>query len=265
MCGICDITNVSSEPMNVLSDDDYERLIHGIYLGIITTSNLDVQSYLKVARKLTAGVYDGYGKTIDDVLYNSEDYLMLKDLRTNVYIFSGAKSYQQVREVSSLLATEVVTSFPTFKKQAKEILTQYNEDYLRTEYNSAISQAGAADTWQRIEKDAEHLPMLTYHTVGDGRVRPTHQALDGITREVKDKFWNEYYPPNGWNCRCTVLQSSDAKKTSLKGFAPPDDVPDIFRFNAGKERIVFSPKHPYFKIEPRDKTLAKNNFNLPLP
>jgi hypothetical protein len=28
---------------------------------------------------------------------------------------------------------------------------------------------------------------------------------------------------------------------------------------------VFSEKHPYFKVEPRDIELAKRNFDLPLP
>ena len=54
---------------------------------------------------------------------------------------------------------------------------------------------------------AELLPMLTYQTVGDGRVRPEHAMLDEISRPVGDKFWNTYFPPNGWNCRCTVLQT----------------------------------------------------------
>lgn len=266
MCGICDVDNKLKEPIHLFTDEEVENLILAIYFGIINVRNLDVGAYRKVARKLSEGVFKGYGLTLFDVTYESTDWLMLKALETNVYVFSAAKQYQQVRAMSALMVgKDRVKSFQEFKKPAKEIFHDYNEAYLYTEYNSAIAQARTASQWQEIIAQADLLPMLTYHTVGDARVRPTHAALDGISRPVKDKFWDSYMPPNGWNCRCTVLQDDEAQKTSLRGFKQPDDVPDIFMFNAGKERIVFSPKHPYFSVAPRDKNWAKRNFGMPLP
>ena len=139
-------------------------------------------------------------------------------------------------------------------------------NYLKTEYNSSIAQAQSASQWQDIQATKEDLPMLTYHTVQDERVRPTHRELDGISRSVDDKFWSNYMPPNGWNCRCTVLQGTiDVEKTNLRGFKNPKDVPDIFLFNSGKDRIIFSKKHPYFDVAQKDKKLAKVNWNLPIP
>lgn len=265
MCSICEIKN-KEDAIHLFSDDELDAIIVGIYIGSITTSNLDVSTYLKIARKLSDGVYLGFRNRIDQVQYESLDYYMLRDLRENVYIFSGAKTYQQTREVSALLLKDgYKQQFGQFKKEAKQILTEYNENYLRSEYNSAIAQARTASQWMEIERTKDVLPMLTYQTAGDGRVRPTHVALNHISRPVDDKFWDVYMPPNGWNCRCDVEQSSDAIKTDLRGFKKPDDVPDIFQFNAGKERIIFSPKHPYFDVAAKDKTLAKNNFNLPLP
>lgn len=269
MCGFCDVENKYKDPINLFSDDEYNKLILGIYAGVITTQNLDVKTYQRIARKLSLGVFEGFGKNIDDTIKGSADYRMLFDLRRNVYVFSGAKTYQEVRETSALLTEKdknEIKSFGDFKVKAKEVLTRYNEDYLQAEYNSAIAQSRSASQWMEFEKDSELYPMLTYNTVGDGRVRETHRALDGISRPLTDAFWKSYLPPNGWNCRCTALQgNSETPKTSLKGFTQPKDVPDIFMMNAGLDKIVFSPKHPYFKVEPKDKPLAKRNFNLPLP
>lgn len=275
MCSVCEVHNKFDEkPIHLFTDEEIDLIILAIYAGTITTHNLDVTTYLKTARKLSEGMFDGYGNNFDDVVMNSEDYYMLKALEQNIYFFSGAKTYQQTRDISSLLLKEedmagvkikIQTPFNEFRKEAKKMFLDYNENYLRAEYNSAIAQSRTASQWQEIQKEVEHLPMLTYQTVGDARVRPTHQELDNIARPVNDSFWDIYMPPNGWNCRCTVEQTGKKKITSLKGFKTPDDVPEIFRFNAGKERIVFSPKHPYFKVAPQDKDFAKRNFNMPMP
>jgi SPP1 gp7 family putative phage head morphogenesis protein len=265
MCGFCDVDN-KKKKLNLFTDDDYSRIIEGIYTGIITLRTLDYFTYDLIARELTKGVYEGFGKSIETTLFETPDYHMLNDLRKNVYIFSGAKTYQQTRAVSALLTEkDKIKSYGDYKKQAKEILTEYNENYLYAEYNSAIAQARSASQWMQIEKDKDVLPMLTYKTVGDSRVRPEHAMLNNISRPVTDRFWDRYYPPNGWNCRCDVLQSDDAVKTDLKGFKKPNTVPDIFLFNAGKQRIVFSKKHPYFDVADRDRDFAKLNFNLPIP
>lgn len=58
---------------------------------------------------------------------------------------------------------------------------------------------------------------LQYSTAGDERVRRSHRTLDGITLPMESKFWDWYYPPNGWGCRCTVIQRRKTK------FKPTDE------------------------------------------
>lgn len=45
-----------------------------------------------------------------------------------------------------------------------------------------------------------------YVTVGDDRVRPAHAALDGFRAKKDDPAWRSIMPPNGWNCRCSVIE-----------------------------------------------------------
>lgn len=265
MCGICDIIN-ATEDVNPFTEEEMDRYLLAVYTGAITTSRLSLPAYKKVAGKLTDGVFKGYELALSDVLYLSEDYQMLRSLRENTYVFSAAKQYQQVRAMNKLLRTgDKVTPWNEFKKAATQIFTDYNQSYLRAEYNSAIGMSSSARQWQDFERDKAVLPYLKYVTAGDDRVRPTHAELNGITRKVDDAFWNKFMPPNGWNCRCDVQQMDEGKETDLQDFKTPDDVPDIFQFNPGKKKIVFSPKHPYFDVVPKDKDLARNNFNLPLP
>jgi SPP1 gp7 family putative phage head morphogenesis protein len=268
VCVKCEIVNVGT--VTILSEDDYDRIISSIYFGSINRRNLDLVTYLKTAGKLSDGVFKGYGISLSDSITIRKDYEMIKALTDNVYIFSAAKTYQQTKEVVKELTFEGnIVPFSEFKKKAREILSTYNERYLKAEYQAAVSQSKTASQWQQIEQlKGSGLGLLKYQTINDGQVRPEHAALDNIVRPVDDPFWGTFMPPNGWNCRCDVVQLEDKSErlTNISKLKVTEEmVPAEFRFNAGKEKIVFSPEHPYFTIEPRDKGFARNNFNLPMP
>ncbi len=64
-------------------------------------------------------------------------------------------------------------------------------------------------------------------------------------RPVDDDFWNTYYPPNGYNCRCTVVQTSE--RTTRLGMDKPLPIPKLFEVNLAKKKYMFPPNHPYFE------------------
>lgn len=45
---------------------------------------------------------------------------------------------------------------------------------------------------------------LRYIAILDNRVRPSHKAMHGIVLPKNHPFWEQNFPPNGWNCRCRV-------------------------------------------------------------
>ena len=118
-----------------------------------------------------------------------------------------------------------------------------------------------AARWQAIAADGDDY-LLQYRTAKDERVREQHRILDGITLPPSDKFWDEFFPPNGWNCRCTAVQvnpkrypESNSEEAIQRGraatFQPNSKGQNkarIFRFNPGKDKKIFPPKHPYYKV-----------------
>lgn len=194
-------------------------------------------------------------------------------LDENIYLFSGFKTYHQMNDCSRLLKGDD-GGFKPFDKFLQDVLAvdaKYNRNYLYAEYNFAVSSTQMAVKWHDIEKDGDDYD-LQYRTAGDEKVREEHQALDGTTLPPSDKFWNEYYPPNGWNCRCTALQvrkgkypQSDSDKACAEGQRATTQIGKngankaaIFRFNPGKAQKVFPPKHPYYKA-PEE---AKKKINV---
>ena len=71
--------------------------------------------------------------------------------------------------------------------------------------------ANAAGQWQAARDPVvdEILWGWRYYAVGDQRTRPTHAAMDGMTLPKDDPRWLTMTPPNGYNCRCTLVEIFD--------------------------------------------------------
>ena len=253
-------------------DYDFERLIEAVAAGAITTENLPEQLYLKIADYLQKGLYEGYGGNLTDFPMYSPDHLLLKEMRRNIYMFSGAKTYQEVRLMSGILsAGKDVATFKQVREAAMRMLTTYNGMYLRTEYDTAIGQAQNARKWNQFEADKKYIKLLVYDAVIDANTSDICRPLDGIKLPVDHPFWNKHAPLNHFNCRCVLRvsvgnerQSSDARVQKAAATIDPE-MQDVFKMNPGKDKVVFSDKHPYFRVAAKDKSRKKDNFGLPVP
>lgn len=95
---------------------------------------------------------------------------------------------------------------------------------LRTIFQTNVKTAYAAGQWQRIQDVAERRPYLMYDAVLDERTRPEHAEWDGTVLPADDPWWESHYPPNGWGCRCSVVQL-DAAQLRRMGKSGPDERP----------------------------------------
>lgn len=77
---------------------------------------------------------------------------------------------------------------------------------LETIFRTNMQTAYAVGQWDEIASQAEVAPFLMYDAVDDSRTRPEHAAWDRTVLPVTSKWWRTHFPPNGWNCRCSVIQ-----------------------------------------------------------
>lgn len=177
-------------------------------------------------------------------------------LEQNTFIFSGFKSHNALEEVSQLLIGKDggFKPFKDFLKDVEKIDKVYNKNYLQAEYNMAVQSVQMAVKWKEFIKTGEKYD-LQYRTAFDERVREEHRPLHAVTLPITDPFWRKYFPPNGWGCRCTVVQVRKGKYAvsnpdeAMKAGDAATEKPkqQIFRFNPGAEEKIFPKKHPYFK------------------
>ena len=196
---------------------------------------------------------------------------MRQRLQRSDYIFSGIKTFHELNEAFPSLLDEngERKPFERFLNDVQNIDSTYNANYLRSEYNFVHSSAQMAAKWEQFMEDGDRY-NLQYRTAGDGKVRPEHAALNGVTLPPSDSFWEEYYPPNGWNCRCTVVQVRKSKYPStphdealaLGEEALQRDTKGIFHFNPGKEEKSVPDYNPYTIRRCRDCDIANGKQTL---
>ena len=112
-------------------------------------------------------------------------------------------------------------------------LAPRNDYQLETLFRAQTQIAYNAGRWQADQDPAvqEILWGYEYSTVGDDRVRATHAALDGIRLRKTDPFWDRFWPPNGWGCRCIVVPLfEEVAERPPKVLVEPDRA---FDFNPG--------------------------------
>ncbi len=82
---------------------------------------------------------------------------------------------------------------------------------LRTIYRANLRSARAAGQWERIQRSKAALPYLEYRLGPSERHRPHHESKAGWILPADHAFWDLWFPPNGWGCKCWVRQVGRAE------------------------------------------------------
>ena len=206
---------------------------------------------------LIGETFRAFDQAISQGLGEAPDPAVAAALRENAFVFSGFKTHTELAQVAADALVDEngnIRPFDQFSQIVHKLNDQYNHQYLKTEYNQAVQSAQMASKWADFERDKEFI-NLQYRTANDERVRASHRVLHGVTLPVDDKFWQQYTPPNGWGCRCTVVAVPkedpdypvrDAQGSTINGKEVfPTPAYEIFKTNTAKDRKVFPDKHPY--------------------
>nr|DAS44171.1 MAG TPA: minor capsid component [Caudoviricetes sp.] len=120
---------------------------------------------------------------------------------------------------------------------------------LNTTYRVNMQTAYSAARYQRMRDNVDNRPYWQYSAVGDERTRPAHLALNGKIYRYDDPFWVTFYPPNGFNCRCSVIALGE-RDLQRRGMDKPDD----------SSEFLVEVERPADKAGNREKTIG---FKLP--
>ncbi len=100
---------------------------------------------------------------------------------------------------------------------------------LRTIFDANLRSARAAGQWERGQRTKAVLPYWLYCLGPSINHRPEHVAKEGIVLPVDDPFWDAWFCPNGWGCKCHQRQITKAEAMRRGVSATPDIPTKTFR------------------------------------
>ncbi|PTT43744.1 hypothetical protein DBR28_00030, partial [Chryseobacterium sp. HMWF028] len=262
-------------PVDSISEDNIRKLVKKLVRAIYDNKNVAGAKGDLIASEalfMVKGLRDNF-KTYNP--YTGPDQLVLQMMEYNVFEFSASKTEARYASMTELLTDgeNGIREYGDFEKLCLEKTDDLNRAYLQTEYNLsiAVGQNSAAYVRFMAEKDTvTHL--VQYQTVGDENVREAHAILDGKIFDLNDKEAMKLWPPNGFGCRCEMLQYIGSGK-AISGRTATELIysRDVnyknsqFEINRGDLKQVFTKKQFYSdnKGLPADlKTMTYDKYGL---
>ena len=264
-----DVCCDKTEPL-ALDLSNYTKLIEEISQklqnGDIRPSDLDKDLIEQIYNDVSQPVKEEFGQRWVDYDYK-EPKALIQKFKKNLWQFSSAKTLAELEYINSLILDKNGRIKPEhqFMQDVKKANILFNRNYLQAEYQTAKRGAQMAHLWNKFLEQKEYYPNLVYRTVGDSRVRPEHATLNGIVKPIDDPFWKTYYPPNGWRCRCTVMNT--AEKVSEGTFEDKTVKPE-FHGNTALDEEILTSKGTFFKLLNKDHKAKINaelmKYNMPM-
>lgn len=138
--------------------------------------------------------------------------------------------------------------FEQWERDTASIGKHHVENWLKTEYSTAVRRARLAAEWRQFEREKDILPNIEWMKTTAVTPGEDHKPFWGVILPIGHPFWNAHRPGDRWGCKCG-WRSTDADIVPPSGdawsnpvFAPADGLEN----NPGKDAMLFSFAHPYF-------------------
>lgn len=165
--------------------------------------------------------YEVYEKQHDKIftVARTAGYDVLRDIRAAVQkaIDSGQTLKEFQKELRPVLQEKGWWGKAPDVDNPKQEVQLGSVRRLETIYTTNLRTSYQAGRYQDLMANVKYRPYWQYVAVMDDRTRREHKELNGKVFRWDSPFWDTFFPPNGWNCRCTVksLSQKDIDRLGL--------------------------------------------------
>jgi SPP1 gp7 family putative phage head morphogenesis protein len=170
----------------------------------------------------------------DKVVLSPDEFKALwQEYKSLAFSVAGIAALDVLKDIYDALlrAIEEGLTQQEFAQRANKILenrgwkglTPYRLDNI---FRTNIQTAYNIGHYRRMTDVLKARPYWMYDAVNDKHTRPTHRALDGKVFPADHPFWDTWYPPNGYRCRCGVISLSE-EQVRRRGLKIETEVPKM--------------------------------------
>lgn len=157
------------------------------------------------------------------------------EAKRRAFTVSGLAKLDQVIAVQQALTKcmEEGGTVQDFKAQIGDIIaaqgwTGKKAHRIDNIFRTNLQSAYMAGRYEQMQKTTKLRPYWMLVAVHDKRTRVTHLAVDGLVFPHDHSFWQTWYPPNGFACRCVVITLSE-RQLKARGLTVQTEMPERLR------------------------------------
>lgn len=154
----------------------------------------------------------------------SEFDALVDEMKGRAMTVAGIEKATIEKEIKTLLFQAIKNGddFKAFKFRLEEAFIKYSMPVygavgtigiaMLDHHAETVFRTNVMDAYNQGRREAlsdkaveEEFPAWQYSAILDGRTREEHAAMDGRIFMANDPVWNRITPPNGYNCRCTII------------------------------------------------------------
>jgi SPP1 gp7 family putative phage head morphogenesis protein len=143
-------------------------------------------------------------------------------VKENAFTVAYLSATEQIQRVLDSLARALATGQSIAEWRASLDDLQLTAPHLNTVYRNAVFGALNEGRYQEFIEDIEDYPWGLYETAGDDKVRPSHEANDGLAMPLDDPRWEGRIPQIDHNCRCILLNFTEEDARARARITSPD-------------------------------------------
>lgn len=230
-CDVCladDFTPEGTSNIDALVKRAVKKIYTGNYTGTFPREFWEI-----TVNKLNQVVDDEFGKNYKP---------LANKLKYQNGVFSAFKSKNQTQTLENLKAASKAKTFTDFEEEVRSVVTEYNHNHLKAEWNTAKKASRSAKRWAKAVEDADLFPNIEYLESTAREPRDKHKAYYGLVFAMDDPILDSILPPSDWGCQCGWT-TTDKPVTQKPGTLPKPE-PGLDN-NPGKDGALIAPSHPH--------------------
>lgn len=239
-------TNAADQKIT-FSPEALTKGLEEIFKGMNVRDEIQQDIFHETLRLFNLAAAKGISEAYDEEAITDE---FLEQIRHNNEVFSAFRTHRMQNDIAKQLLDEKgqLKPFYKFKKDVEPLTGKYCDQWLNTEYNTAIIRAHRAAEWKHFETEKDVYPNLRWMPTTSINPDPVHESFWSrkLTLPIDDPFWSHHQPGERWNCKCSCEQTDEPVNDLGVHEGMKDTANTGLHGNPAETGKLFSEDHPYY-------------------